>query len=323
MELCGNRLIKAVREVGSWLDSCDVPLFSCKFSKRVFTQHQHVKCLVLKTVFRLRYRELVELLEVSDKLVCEIGLTRIPHFTTLQKFAARFPCRMLDKLITLIARHVCGDVFDVAIDSTGYSLDTSSFHYSKRIGRLERHRDYVKTTVAVDTKTLAVAAVKARLKRRHDLVDAKPVLRKAAKAGRIQKVIADKGYDSEEFLEFITQKLQAEPVVALKYCDKPIEKTRGELRKKLKQDFPEEDYPQRNMSETTNSTTKRRYDHTIRARKTHTQKIEVLLKYLTHNLTLTKIVETLKDFYKAIKTIFFSSVGRVLRKGSSRMPCCL
>ena len=227
MKLCGNRLIKAVREVGVWLDSCDVPLFSCKFSKRVFTQHQHVKCLVLKTVFRLRYRELVELLEVSDMLVENIGLKRIPHYTTLQKFAARFPCRILDRLITLIARHVCGDVFNVAIDSTGYSLDTSSYHYSKRIGRKERHRDYVKTTVAVDTKTLVVAAVKPRLKRRHDLVDAKPVLRKAIKAGRMQKVIADRGYDSEDFLHFITQELQAEPVVALKYCDKPLEKTHG------------------------------------------------------------------------------------------------
>ena len=193
----------------------------------------------------------------------------------------------------------------------------SSYHYSKRIGRNERHRDYVKTTVAVDTKTLAVAAVKPRLKRRHDLVDAKPVLRKAGKAGRIRKVIADRGYDSEEFLRFITQELQAEPVVALKYCDKPLEKTHGKLRRKLKQDFPHTDYPQRNMTETTNSTTKRRYSHTIRARKNHTQKIEVLLKYLTHNLSLNKLVEILKDFYKAKKFILSKSpIRRLLRRFS-------
>lgn len=43
----------------------------------------------------------------------------------------------------------------------------------------------------------------------------------------MQKVIADRGYDSEDFLHFITQELQAEPVVALKYCDKPLEKTHG------------------------------------------------------------------------------------------------
>jgi len=40
---------------------------------------------------------------VSDTLVEEIGLKSIPHFTTLQKFAARFPCRILEQLIMSIA----------------------------------------------------------------------------------------------------------------------------------------------------------------------------------------------------------------------------
>jgi len=293
-----NRLIKAVRLVGGWLEQCDVPLFSCCYSKRVFTQHQHVKCLVLKTVFRLRYRELVELLEVSDTLVEEIGLERVPHFTTLQKFAARFPCRILEQLITSIARAVCGGILDLGIDSTGFSLDTGSYHYSHRIGRLERHRDYVKTTLAVDTRTHCVAAVKTRLKRRHDIIDAKPTLNKARKAGVIQRVVADRGYDSEDLMEYITRKLHAKPVIALKYANKPLEKTRGKIRQQLKQNFPQQEYHQRVQSETTNSTIKRRYDHTIRARNNHTQKQETLLKILTHNLTI-KIVKILKDFYKA------------------------
>ena len=64
------------------------------------------------------------------------------------------------QLITSIARVVCGGILDLSIDSTGFSLDTSSYYYSHRIGRLERHRDYVKTTLAVDTRTHCVAAVK-------------------------------------------------------------------------------------------------------------------------------------------------------------------
>ena len=304
MKLCENRLIKAVREVGGWLGSCGVPLFSCRYSKRVFTQHQHVKCLVLKTVFRLRYRELRELLEVSPVLAGEIGLQRIPHYTTLQKFAARFPCHMLEQLITSIAKKMCNGTLNLAIDSTGFSLDTSSYHYSSRIGRLERHRDYVKTTLAVDTKTQVVAAVKLRLNRRHDTVDAQPTLNKARKAGRIHSVVADRGYDSEGLMQYITHKLHARPVIALKYKDKPVRKTHGRIRRQLKADFLQEEYRQRTKSETTNSTIKRRYDHAIRARINHTQKTETLLKVLAHNLTLTKIVETLKDFYRAPSFIF-------------------
>jgi len=295
----GNRLFKVVGEVGDWLNINNVPLYSNRFSKRVYTQHQHMKCLVLKTIFRLHYRELVELLEVSTALVEKIGLTRIPHYTTLQKFAARFPCRNLEQLITYIAKHVCAGALNLALDSTGFSLDTSSFHYSNRIGRKERHRDYVKTTLAVDIQTHCVAAAKVRLKRRHDIVDAIPTLNKACRAGKIRSVIADRGYDSESLMQHIQYRLQAKPVIALKYADKPLEKTRGEIRKRLKRDFPEEEYPQRDKSETTNSTIKRRYGSTILARKQHTQKQDTLLRILTHNL-MVKITKILKDFYKAI-----------------------
>jgi len=63
-----------------------------------------------------------------------------------------------------------------------------------------------------------------------------------------------------------------------------------------------EEYHQRSKSETVNSTLKRRYESTIRARKNHTQRTDVLLKILTHNLTLaSSIVEILKDFYRATR----------------------
>ena len=183
--ICGNRLFKAVREVGVWLDSRNVPLYSCRFSPQTYTQHQLLQGLVVKTLFRLRYRELVEVLQLADSLADTIGLCRIPHFTTFQKFAARFPCRILYQLIQTIAKHLCEGTLNLSIDSTGFSLDTSSRYYSSRIRRLERHKSYVKTTLVVDTKTQAVASVKPRLKIRHDLIDAESELRKAARLGAV------------------------------------------------------------------------------------------------------------------------------------------
>ena len=85
VDYLSNRLFKAVGEVGVWLDENDVPYYSSRFSKRVFTQHQLLQGLVVKTMYRLRYRELVELLQVSDTLVDSIGYVRIPHYTTFQK----------------------------------------------------------------------------------------------------------------------------------------------------------------------------------------------------------------------------------------------
>jgi len=157
----------------------------------------------------------------------------------------------------------------------------------------------VKTTLAVDTLTKCVAAVKIRLKRRHDTIDTQPTLNKARQAGRIQQVVADRGYDSESLMQYITRKLHTKPIIALKYFEKPVRKTHGRIRRQLKTNFPEEEYRQRTKSETTNSTIKRRYDSTVRARQNHTQKTETLLKILTHNLTV-KILEILKDFYIAV-----------------------
>lgn len=294
-DICSNRLIKAVCEVGVWLDVNDVPFYSNRFSKRVFTQHQLLQGLVVKTLFRLRYRELVELLQVSDTLVDAIGFTRIPHYTTFQKFAARFPPRILHQLIGAIAKHLCNGTLNIALDSTGFSLTNASYHYIKRTDRKEFHKDFIKATLAVDTITKCVAAVKLRCNRRHDLIDAVPVLRKAHQAGKIKKVLADKAYDSEPFNQFIIQELQAQPIIPLKWEKTPLERTTGKIRKQLKTSFPQKEYNQRNQGESTHSTIKRKYDSTIRAKKHHTRKIDTLLKTLTHNLTI-KIIEILKGF---------------------------
>ena len=307
MDYYCNRLIKAVDEVGGWLEKGKVPLYSGTFSKKLYTQHQHLKCLVVKTLFRLRYRELVELLGVSDVLSRRIGLKKVPHYTTFQKFSARFPCRVLHQLIAGVAKRICSGTLNLSIDSTGFCLDASSYHYSSRIQRMERNRSYVKTTLAVDTNTQCVAAAKIRLKRRHDIVDAIPILKKSRLLGRIQTVVADRGYDSEELMQYIEHEIRAKPIIALKHMEKPLKRTNGEIRKRLKKAFPQEEYRQRSKSETVNSTLKRRYDSTIRAKKNHTQRQDVLLKILTHNLTLAnKLVKILKDFYRAqLKLITF------------------
>jgi len=245
-----------------------------------------VNRVVVKTMYQLRYRELVELLQLSDSPTDTIGLNKILHYTTFQKFAARFPCRILYQLIQTIAKHICEGTLNLSIDSTGFSLDTSSRYYSHRIRRLERHRSYVKTTLVIDTRTQAVASVKPRLKRRHDIVDAEPELKKAAKLGEVKSVVADKGYDSENLLRFIKWRLRAKPAISLKYQDKPLNKTYGGLRRSLKRRFPRMLYHQRSKSESVNSLIKRMFDSTICARRNHTKRTETLLKVLAHNLTL-------------------------------------
>lgn len=66
-----------------------LPPYAHRFSPRKFTQHQLFALLVLKTHQRQDYRGVVALLGDMPQLVSALGLRAVPHFTTLQKAAAR------------------------------------------------------------------------------------------------------------------------------------------------------------------------------------------------------------------------------------------
>jgi len=62
-----------------------LPAYSSKFSKKAFTQPQLFAMLVLKQFFRTDYRGIVALLSDMEDLQRMLGLSKVPHYTTLQK----------------------------------------------------------------------------------------------------------------------------------------------------------------------------------------------------------------------------------------------
>jgi hypothetical protein len=62
-----------------------LPVYSCKYSKRDFTQHQLFALLVLREFFKTDYRGLVELLDDWSDLRQALGLAKVPHYSTLAK----------------------------------------------------------------------------------------------------------------------------------------------------------------------------------------------------------------------------------------------
>lgn len=59
------------------------------FSPHFYTQGQLFACLVLKTFLNMDYRGVEAFLRDSNDLRKELGLPRVPHFTTLQKACRR------------------------------------------------------------------------------------------------------------------------------------------------------------------------------------------------------------------------------------------
>lgn len=63
--------------------------YSHKYSRKDFTQHQLFAILVLKNFLKTDYRGVVKQLKDCDSLCEAIQLTKVPHYTTLQKASVR------------------------------------------------------------------------------------------------------------------------------------------------------------------------------------------------------------------------------------------
>jgi hypothetical protein len=83
-----------------------LPAYSHHFSPKKFTQHQLFALLVLKTHQRQDYRGVIALLADMPNLIEELGLTTVPHYTTLQKASERLlnNAQVQQLLITTVER---------------------------------------------------------------------------------------------------------------------------------------------------------------------------------------------------------------------------
>jgi len=66
-----------------------LPEYSSRFSRQDFTQHQLFALLTLKTFFKTDYRGLTRVLDDFGELRDDLGLDKVPHYSTLCKALGR------------------------------------------------------------------------------------------------------------------------------------------------------------------------------------------------------------------------------------------
>ena len=59
------------------------PKYSCDYSNHIYNQHQLFTILAMKTYLKTIYREIIEILDVSDKITKYLKLNTLPHHTTI------------------------------------------------------------------------------------------------------------------------------------------------------------------------------------------------------------------------------------------------
>ena len=258
--------------------------------------------LMLKNRSGMRYRDFIDFVLICPDFAKILKLCKIPHYTTLQKFFQRTNSALFDRLLSRTVR-----LFDIcspwiAIDATGHSSDYASRHYEHRIKR--KRKNYSKNSIAVDVKTHAILAQRARKGPRHDSIDADALIRKC-KWLKPKGFSLDKGYDCERIHRVIREELGANSQIPVRMG---LTKS-GKYRKELIFGVDKEKYHKRNIAETVNSVMKKVFGEENRARSEKMRNKETKLRNLCYNVYRRVVVLSndlaivFEGFYKAYLNI--------------------
>ena len=227
-----------------------------------------------------------------------IGLSKIPHYTTLQKFSERVGFEILHDLISelSITRSIT-----VIGDGTGFNVTNPSQHYMSVIRKHTGKHYHIKSPVNIvllaDLKTRSILRVNASPTKTHEAKLSQSLIEELD----CKIFIYDKALDSKKIREALI-KQGITPVIPYR---------KNAKRPKI---IDEEIYRQRNNAEAIISAIKRVYGNTINNKKPQNQVRQALIKVINYNITIQKEQENIninltiinlktKDFYRALNKV--------------------
>jgi hypothetical protein len=275
-----SRYVRMARSMMQIIKRARIPPYLHKKSNHVYKVWQHLVLLVLRQYEHKSYRRFVEFLQEAFGVTEFLGLSTIPHYTTLQKAATRLTHGILIRILESFVISARIRKMFAGIDSTGLSHGQASYYYTKR-ARLRRK--FVKVSIVADMRWQIICGIKIRHRHRHDGVDFVPLLERAIKLVPVGTVVADRGYDSEQ--NHITTEDLGIPrtIIRPRYENLQVYKTKGFHRKNMKRRFDWDTYHQRSKAETIFSVIKRMLGEYVMSRYVITQNRETMYRMIAYN----------------------------------------
>jgi len=307
------------------------PAYLSRKSPHKFTQPQLVACLVVKAFLRLDYRGVQALLADWSDLRDVLALRRVPHFTTLWAAQRRILRKAgADGLMPAVLERcrrrglLPPTTRLAAIDSTGLETRHASRYYTRRSWQHQGHLKtrFPKVSAICDTTTHLVLGAVIDRGPKVDHVEFKATVRDALSRQPFATLLGDAGYDSERAHRLCRERLRVRSIFALNPCgrrrlDGRPQRITSPYRRRLARRFPRKTYGQRWQMETVFSMLKRHLGSALAARRPHSQRREILLRLLTHNLMILSCLWIRGVLYRAIASPEF----RVPEFREFRGPC--
>ena len=294
-----SRNIRFIQAALSVVTSTRITPYSCKYSKKIYTQYQLLVLILFKDYWNQHYRDFVE--DIGDMVSVqeELDLSEVPHFTTLQKFFYRIKTLYLHYAFrkTLNLFYSNDDPIAItAIDSSGFTSGYSSHYYSARTGKIRKH--FLKTSISVDTDKLAITGFITSKSRVHDTRHATRLLPQCHKIRRSECYVMDRGYDSEIIHRQIREDLHADSIIPIRSWNNKV--VGGKYRHEMAVRFDDARYRRRQLVENMFSVLKRKFGGDLKARIFSIQRKEIAAKMIVCNIHRFLQFLVIEVFYRAI-----------------------
>jgi len=293
-----------------------LPLYAHRFSPRIYTQHQIFACLVLKVFFKTDYRGIVAMLADMSELRRVLGMSRVPHFTTLQKAARRLlnsaPAARLLTATLHLAMKRRRRVPLAAIDSSGLESRHVSRYFVRRRSRepglwqTTTYKRFPKLGIVCDCSNHLILSTLLGRGPSPDINQFQQTLTPALDRVSIDTLAADAGYDSEGNHVFARETCGIRTIIPPKHGRPSARPPSGHYRRLMAKRFDRDTYGQRWQVETVFSMIKRNLGASLRARRYWSQCRDMSLMCLTHNIMIIRRNREL--FYRAALAPFASPV---------------
>jgi DDE family transposase len=273
-----------------------LPAYSHPSSPKKFTQHQLFACLVLTNFLKTDYRGIVAHLADHPPLVAALELTKIPHFTTVEKAAKRLlksaPARLLVEATVRLHMGRRRRVERSAIDSTGFECTAASGYFVRRRVRVSEpwksvvYHHFAKLGIVCDSDDHFILACRVGRGPRPDVDEFRPLVADALRNVRLAQLAADAGYDSEPNHRFAREEHGVRTIIPAKHGRPSSQPPTGRYRRLMKSRFDRDAYRRRSQVETVISMIKRRQGAHVRSRSHHGRGRDLRLLALTHNVMI-------------------------------------